>query len=123
MAESVVPQILRHLFSIEEHLNDFKWESFRAGIDIHRIYGESGTTGPTAALLRYAPGAEVPVHIHTGYEHILILSGSQTDGNQVYEKGTLMISAPGSEHKIASEHGCIVLAIWQAPVDFKRNIQ
>lgn len=122
MADSTVPQVLRNLFSIEAHLKDFKWESFRAGIEIHRIYGEAGT-GPTAALLRYAPGAEVPVHIHNGYEHILILSGSQTDGSQVYEKGALVISAPGSEHRIASEHGCVVLAIWQAPVDFKRNVQ
>jgi len=116
------PQILKNLLSIGDHLDDFKWESFRKGIDIHRIYGDQHD-GPTAALLRYSAGAEVPLHVHNGYEHILILSGSQTDGDNVYEKGTLMINSPGSQHRIASTNGCIVLAIWQAPVDFQKNVK
>lgn len=115
------PQIIEHLLSIDKHLDQFKWESFREGIEIHRIYGDDHD-GPTAALLRYAAGAEVPVHVHNGYEHILVLSGSQTDGDNVYEKGTLMISSPGSQHRIASKNGCVVLAIWQAPVDFQVNV-
>jgi anti-sigma factor ChrR (cupin superfamily) len=117
MADIRAPQVLKHLLTIDNYLDHFKWEPFKEGIDIHRIYGDDNK-GQTAALLRYAAGARVPVHIHTGYEHILILSGSQTDGDEIYEKGTLMISAPGSRHRIASETGCIVLAIWQAPVEF-----
>ncbi|WP_455222668.1 cupin domain-containing protein [Kaarinaea lacus] len=111
------PQILQHLLSIDTYLHHFNWEPFKEGVEIHRIYGEDDE-GQAAALLRYAAGAEVPVHVHTGYEHILILSGSQTDGDNVYEKGTLMISAPGSQHRIISKEGCVVLAIWQAPVNF-----
>ena len=42
---------------------------FRAGIEIYRLYGD-GMTGPTAALLRFEPGASVSLHEHTGYEHI-----------------------------------------------------
>jgi anti-sigma factor ChrR (cupin superfamily) len=111
------PQIIEHLLDIDSHVDQFKWESFKAGVDICRLYGNDDK-GPSAALLRYAPGAEVPSHIHGGYEHILILSGSQTDGSDVFDEGTLLISAPGSQHSIASELGCIVLAIWQLPVKF-----
>ena len=111
------PQVIKHLLAIDANESHFNWAPFKDGVDIHRIYGDDHK-GPAAALLRYAAGAEVPVHCHSGYEHILILSGSQTDGDDVYEKGTLMISAPGSQHRIASKTGCVVLAIWQAPVDF-----
>ena len=111
------PQVLQHLLEIDTYAEGFHWEPFKKGVDIYRIYGDDHK-GPAAALLRYAAGAHVPVHTHTGFEHILILSGSQSDGTEVYEQGTLMISSPGSQHRIASETGCIVLAIWQAPVDF-----
>jgi len=120
MAKTGAPQILQHLLSIDSHLEHFNWEPFKEGVDIHRIYGEDHE-GQAAALLRYEAGAKVPTHVHSGYEHILILSGSQTDGDAVYGKGTLMISAPGSQHRIVSDKGCIVLAIWQAPVKFSLN--
>ncbi|HEY5602408.1 MAG TPA: cupin domain-containing protein [Gammaproteobacteria bacterium] len=121
MDKSYAPQVLEDLLTIDLHFDRLKWESFKEGVHIHRIYGDD-KQGQSAALLRYAPGANVPTHVHTGYEHILVLSGSQTDGDNIYERGTLIISSPGSQHRIASDNGCIVLAIWQAPVDFTISI-
>lgn len=112
-----LPQIVTGLMNIEQNLDHFEWEVFKEGIEIHRIY-EQINNGPAAALLRYSAGAHAPMHLHTGYEHILILSGTQTDGVNVYSKGMLMISEPGSRHRIMSETGCVVLAIWQNPVKF-----
>jgi anti-sigma factor ChrR (cupin superfamily) len=117
MDNTNLPCIVEHLFTIDEHQDEFEWEYFKEGIEISRIYGVS-ETGASAALLRYAKGAEAPMHMHMGHEHILILSGTQTDGVQIYDKGTLMVSSPGSQHHITSDQGCIVLAIWQAPVSF-----
>lgn len=117
MVDISEPQVLQHLFDIDTYIDSYDWKPFKKGVEIYRIYGDD-STGPAAALLRYEAGADVPIHEHKGYEHILILSGSQTDGKDVYQRGTLMISSPGSQHKIASETGCVVLAIWQAPVDF-----
>lgn len=110
-------KILSGLFNIDEIQDQFEWEYFREGIEIHRIYNEK-SQGASAALLRYTTGAEAPLHLHVGYEHILILSGSQTDGENVFSKGMLVVSAPGSQHRIYSEFGCIALAIWQIPVQF-----
>lgn len=93
------------------------WEPFKPGIRIHRLYGD-GLTGPSAALLRFEAGGEVPLHEHTGYEHIFVLSGTQRDSGGTAQAGTLLIHAPGSRHRIVSEEGCIVLAIYERPVRF-----
>ena len=95
----------------------YDWQPFRQGVEICHLYSDHNS-GPAAALLRYAPGATVPRHTHTGYENILILSGSQCDEHREYGAGTLVISAPQSKHAITSPNGCIVLAIWQSPVEF-----
>ncbi|HUB95787.1 MAG TPA: cupin domain-containing protein [Stellaceae bacterium] len=95
--------------------DDMQWDAFRPGIRVHWLY-RTGAGGAEAALLRYDPGATVPLHEHLGWEHILVLRGSQSDGTTRYKEGALLISPPGSRHAIASPEGCVVLAIWQHPV-------
>ena len=90
---------------------------FRDGITCVRLYGD-GIDGPAASLLRYAPGARLPNHCHTGFEHILILSGEQIDDHGRYRRGDFIVNAPGSQHSVTSPSGCEVLVIWQAPVIF-----
>ncbi len=67
----------------------------------------------------YEPGAGVPLHQHLGYEHLIILSQSQTDQRGEREKGTLIINPPGSSHSVSSTLGALVLAIWEKPVKFE----
>ncbi|MEM9091449.1 MAG: cupin domain-containing protein [Cyanobacteria bacterium P01_F01_bin.53] len=115
--------ILTDLFTLAKHPEKIPWQPFRPGVDIHMLYGDSPageahqrTQGPSAALLNYAPGATVPAHRHTGYEHIVVLSGSQSDHQGQHLAGSLIINPPGSRHDIVSEDGCIVLIIWERPV-------
>jgi len=117
MDSLVTSTVLNNLFSMDVRESEYDWKPFRDGVDIHVIYGDT-KQGPSAALLRYQRNAQVPLHFHLGYEHILILSGSQTDGQQVFERGTLLVSPPGSHHHVTSHEGCVVLAIWQEAVDF-----
>lgn len=91
------------------------WQPFREGVEVHRLYGD-GVSGPTAALLRFREGGVVPLHEHTGYEHIIVLCGEQRDEVGGASAGTLLVSAPGTRHRIESERGCIVLAIYERPV-------
>ena len=122
MVDMKLHKILSGLDVIDDMQDQFEWEEFKEGIEISRIY-DVKNEGPAAALLRYSAGAEAPMHLHMGYEHILILSGSQTDGVNLFNKGMLIISSPGSQHRIYSEKGCIALAIWQAPVQFVSNAE
>ena len=114
----ICPRIeLTDLFKISETADAIPWQPFRDGVEIYRLYGD-GITGPTAALLRYQGESSVPLHEHTGYEHILVLSGSQRDQNGTATAGTLTINAPGTRHSVVSQGGCIVLAIYEKPVKF-----
>lgn len=110
--------VVSGLFGAATDFDRFDWQFFREGIEIVRLYG-GGDHGPSAALLRYAPGAKVPVHLHRGNEHILVLRGSQRDDHGSYEAGTLLMHGEGTHHSVASEQGCIVLAIWFAPVEIQ----
>jgi anti-sigma factor ChrR (cupin superfamily) len=111
------PFELNDVFHFADHQNEIAWEPYKKGVDIFRLYGD-GITGPTAALVRYRERSEVPMHEHKGYEHILILAGSQRDENGTFEAGTLVINPPGTRHKVSSDDGCIVLAIYEKPVQF-----
>lgn len=108
---------LNDLFQISGWQNKLPWKPFMDGVEIYRLYGD-GETGPTAALLRFRAGGRVPLHEHTGYEHIIVLSGSQVDENSRAETGMLIVNPPGTSHSILSESGCIVLAIYERPVRF-----
>jgi anti-sigma factor ChrR (cupin superfamily) len=93
------------------------WQILRPGVDIHRIYGDPDA-GPSAALLRYAPGASVPRHEHPGNEHIFVLEGAQTDDTGTYAAGCFVVNPPGTSHTVTSPGGCLVLIIWNQPVRF-----
>lgn len=114
------PIVLAGVLSDPDRRRALRWEPFREGIEVSWIYREDGD-GPSAAFLRYHPGAAVPAHDHVGYEHILVLEGAQEDGNGRYGAGTVLISRPGSGHAVASPQGCLVLAIWERPVRFRNS--
>ncbi|NDW07596.1 cupin domain-containing protein [Jiella pacifica] len=99
---------------LELDLAAVTFEPFRDGVEIARLSGQ-GDKGETA-LLRYAPGASVPMHEHTGLETILVLSGSQSDDDGTYRAGDLVLNQPGSRHRVWSAEGCLVLISWAAPV-------
>ncbi|HEX4477522.1 MAG TPA: cupin domain-containing protein [Polyangiaceae bacterium] len=93
------------------------WQSFRPGIEIRRLFGD-GTSGPAAALLKYAPSTSLSRHSHPGYELIFVLRGSQRDERGRYGRGSLRINAPGSTHSVTTDEGCVVFVVWQRPVAF-----
>lgn len=94
-----------------------EWQPLAEGVFISMIY-EVENRGARAAFLRYLPGASVPNHQHTGFEHILILDGWQRDGETVYQAGTLVIHPAGTQHDLVAPEGCVALGIWERPVAF-----
>jgi anti-sigma factor ChrR (cupin superfamily) len=92
-----------------------EWASWREGVDLWRLYG-SGESGASAALLRYVPGAAVPLHEHVGSEVVVVLSGAQEDELGTYPAGAVVVNGPGSRHRVRSPHGCVVLVVWESPV-------
>ena len=91
---------------------DLPFGPFREGVEIHHIHQGA----PAVAILRYAPGAAVPRHLHTGLETILVLDGIQCDERGAYGPGTLVLNPEGSIHSVWSRTGCAVLIQWERPV-------
>ncbi len=115
--------VLSGLFGEFSPLDHGHFVPFRPGVEILPLYGmdssgpKKSDSSPSAAFLRYEPGASVPTHQHLGYEHIFVLRGSQRDAYGVYTRGSCVMSPPGSRHSVSSDDGCLVLAIWNRPVE------
>lgn len=109
----ILAELLTRDFDDASH----QWRPFRDGVDIIPLHSDD-EKGCSSALLRYQPGAKVPLHRHSGFEYIFILRGSQTDGSGVYSSGSFIINKPGSHHQVSSDEGCVVLVIWESPIRF-----
>ena len=106
------PAILKDLLS--GGWTRLSFAPFREGIEISSLLESS----PAIAVLRYDPGARVPLHEHNGAETILVLDGSQSDEKGTYGKGDIVINPTGSRHSVWSDDGCVVLLHWAEPVKF-----
>lgn len=109
--------IIEGLFEPARLVAEHAWEPLAEGVFTAPLYS-AAKHGCRAALLHYLPGSKVGKHLHVGFEHILILQGSQIDGTEVYSAGTLVIHKPGSQHDLFSPEGCLALGIWEHPVEF-----
>lgn len=92
------------------------FEPFRPGVTICHLQRPLPGKPAALALLRYAPGARVPLHEHPGMETIVVLSGSQSDEAGTYRSGDVVVNLPGTRHRVWSDEGCVVLINWAEPV-------
>ncbi|HSM83105.1 MAG TPA: cupin domain-containing protein [Nodosilinea sp.] len=125
--------VLKNMFAIASFQDELPWQTFREGVEIISLHqttapqtktpwlGSEPQPGLHTALLRYQPGATVPYHHHPGSEQILVLAGAQQDDRGIYPAGTLVVNPPGSNHRVASPEGCIVLVTWERPVIFQET--
>ena len=99
--------------ALKDALDKLPFEPFREGVEIHHM-----KTGiPAVALLRYKPGASVPMHRHTGLETIYVLQGAQSDERGTYREGDYVLNPEGTSHSVWSDTGCVVLIQWERPVE------
>jgi len=98
-------------------LSEADWKPFRPSVTAHWFYQEEDG-GASAGLLRYEPGARVPLHEHVGYEHLLVLEGDQFDEDGTYPAGSFVIHPPGTRHSPGSVGGCVALLIYEKAVRF-----
>lgn len=122
LEENIAPIVWPNLIDINSQRLDLEqadliWETLQPGVQIAMLHGDR-TIGCSTALLHYQSGTSIPPHTHTGHEHLLILRGSQSDEHGTYRQGTFLINRPAGGHRVSSAEGCLVLAIWEAPVKF-----
>lgn len=74
-------------------------------IMLDRIGGE---VARATSLVRYAPGASFPSHVHAGGEEILVLSGTFSDEMGDYPAGWYLRHPPGSAHRPSTAEGAVI---------------
>ena len=91
--------------------DDVPWKpsTFAAGVFVKDI---AVTTGLEMQILRFEPGARLPLHKHECPEFIYVLEGELIVAGQRLSTGWASVASPGSEHSdVHSETGCVLILV------------
>lgn len=91
-----------------EQLN---WRPMSPGIEVASILKDRSREF-SVMLLRFAPGAAAPLHVHEGGEQYYLLEGDLEDGGRLLAPGSFVNHPPGSRHAPRSPSGCLVYVTW-----------
>jgi anti-sigma factor ChrR (cupin superfamily) len=87
------------------------------GID-WKILMKDEATGMFTALMRWAPGARLPLHEHAALEQTYVLSGSFSDHSGTCHAGQYVWRRQGSRHDAWTDEGALMLAFFLKPNTF-----
>jgi len=100
---------------------DLEWRPTQfEGISIKVLY-EDAAKGEMTCLLRWAPGARLPIHKHPEIEQTWVLEGSFSDHEGTARAGEFVWRTPGSVHETHSEEGAVILAIYRKQNVFQKS--
>lgn len=94
---------------------DAQWLDSPSGGVTRRVLDRIGAEVARAtSVVRYAPGAQFPTHVHGGGEEIFVLEGTFSDEQGDYPPGSYLRNPPASSHAPFSREGCTLLVkLWQ----------
>jgi anti-sigma factor ChrR (cupin superfamily) len=100
---------------------DMAWEPTQFdGVSIKVLY-ENKAKGVMTCLLKWAPGASLPMHKHPEIEQSWVLEGSFSDHDGICRAGEYVWRHEGSCHQTYSAEGAIILAIYRQPNIFQHG--
>jgi anti-sigma factor ChrR (cupin superfamily) len=100
---------------------DMDWKPTQfEGVSIKVLY-EDPVKGEMTCLLKWAPGAKLPIHKHPEIEQTWVLEGSFYDHEGIARAGEFVWRTPGSVHETASDEGAVILAIYRKPNVFQKS--
>jgi anti-sigma factor ChrR (cupin superfamily) len=100
---------------------DMEWAPTQfAGISVKVLY-EDKEKGEMTCLLKWAPGASLPMHKHPEIEQTYVLEGSFQDHDGICRAGEYVWRRVGSFHETRSEEGAVILAIYRKPNVFQNS--
>jgi anti-sigma factor ChrR (cupin superfamily) len=90
------------------------------GIQIKVLY-EDKAKGEMTCLLKWEPGATLPMHKHPEIEQSFVLEGSFYDHDGVCRAGEYVWRKSGSFHETHSDEGAVLLAVYRKPNIFQHT--
>ena len=91
------------------------------GIQIKVLYVDK-EKGEMTCLLKWEPGATLPMHKHPEIEQSFVLEGSFYDHDGICRAGEFVWRQPGSFHETHSDEGAVLLAIYRKPNVFQNTV-
>jgi anti-sigma factor ChrR (cupin superfamily) len=88
------------------------------GISI-KVLCEDKAKGEMTCLLKWEPGATLPMHKHPEIEQTWVLEGSFYDHDGICRAGEFVWRHTGSFHQTHSDEGAVILAIYRKPNVFQ----
>lgn len=79
------------------------------GVDVKVLRFDKEADRAPTILLRFAPGATYPSHVHPAGEEIFVLEGDIHLGKDHLFAGDYLYTAPNNVHAVRSDGGCIVM--------------
>ena len=90
------------------------------GIQIKVLY-EDKDKGEMTCLLKWEPGATLPMHKHPEIEQSFVLEGSFYEHDGICRAGEYVWRQPGSFHETHSDEGAVLLAVYRKPNVFQNT--
>ena len=92
---------------------DTRWPKIKM-----KVLLDDKATGLLTALMRWEPGAELPLHEHVRVEQTYVLEGSLEDDEGSCTAGNFVWRPEGSRHVARAPQGALLLAFFLAPNKF-----
>lgn len=107
-----LPDYVRDLLPMRE----LNWRKLSSSLRVAPI--SVGEDKYELALHRINAGGKAPSHDHNGQEITVVLKGSFSDEDGVYQPGDFIVRHPGDEHRpfAARNEECICLSVLEAPI-------
>ena len=98
------------------NVNDMPWQDAKTpGIKFKVLYRDP-TTGASTMLLKFEPGAQTPLHEHTGLEQTFVIDGELEDHDGRVQAGNFAWRQAGSVHQAHSgPKGSLHLSFFSRP--------
>jgi len=114
--DTSVPRCLRQF--VKDGYQQLPWRSVSANIKSVELCRDSN--GAKVELLKIKPGGAAINHTHLGDEYTVVLEGSFSDEDGLYEKGDFMVREKDEQHRpvATQDRECICLAVTEGPIQF-----
>ena len=80
-----------------------------------KVLLEDNERGLKTALIKWAPGASLPLHEHVDIEQTFVLEGDLCDEEGECTAGQYVWRPSGSRHRAWTTKGCLLLAVFLKP--------
>lgn len=107
-----LPEYVRNLLPE----GDLSWRKLTSSLKVAPV--SVGEQDHELSLHRINPGGKAPEHDHRGREITVVLKGSFSDEDGVYQPGDFIVREPGDKHRpfAARNEECVRLSVLEAPI-------